>query len=450
MSAAQHQALVLSSVSFAAFVFYLCFLLPSRRTKFSVFAACNLFFVALMFGAVALLDLSGGRAEIMVAVMTELPVVLIVAWVCLALAGGLPAQLPAEPVARRPWLRAILGSAPIVLLLSVGLATVVGLVWPSPALRVFAPAPPQFFVLKGLIMAPEVIYSGFAAMVFVMAGQATGLKRRFYFKNLAFSVGILCIALLALESMVFAGLRVWLSGEGRRAILETLNTLEACLAICCILGFTAGLSLRYTPAVATTLLHRLQTGWLRTQEQFESLEWQALSSGAADRLTHASDAVVEACRIKGLSESDTQKALATIRLVAVMRDPSSETQHITPDAARKLYELQEEILCDDVLASKISWAAGWRSRAHEPQTVKSAPLHDALKAALELVDNCGESEGVRTPPLWYYIAAVSAADAKMIDPTQLSMQLRDGAEYRAAVEAYDAAKRTLRMLKDHD
>src|SRR5215213_6349749 len=104
MSAAQHQALVLSSVSFAAFVFYLCFLLPSRRTKFSVFAACNLFFVALMFGAVALLDLSGGRAEIMVAVMTELPVVLIIAWVCLALAGGLAAQRAAERGARGGWL----------------------------------------------------------------------------------------------------------------------------------------------------------------------------------------------------------------------------------------------------------------------------------------------------------------------------------------------------------
>ena len=252
---------------------------------------------------------------------------------------------------------------------------------------------------------------------------------------------MVCIALIAGESTVFAGLRVWLPGEGRRAILETLNTLEACLAISCILVFTAGLSLRYTPAIATTLLHRLQTGWLHTQEEFESLEWQAVSSGAPDRLTHASNAVVEACRLKGLSESDTQKALATIRLVAVMRDPSSETQHITLDAARKLYELQEEILCDDVLASKISWAAGWRSRAHEPQTVKSAPLHDALKAALELVDNHGESEGVRTPPLWYYIVAVSAADAKMIDPTHLSMQLRDGHEHRAAVEAYDVAKR---------
>ena len=112
--------------------------------------------------------------------------------------------------------------------------------------------------------------------------------------------------------------------------------------------------------------------------------------------------------------------------------------------------MRREILCDDVLASKISWAAGWRSRPHEPQTVKSAPLHDALKAALELVDNDVESEGERTPPLWYYIVAVSAADAKMIDPAQVSKQLRDGPEHRAAVEAYDSAKRLLRRIEDRD
>jgi hypothetical protein len=233
-------------------------------------------------------------------------VVLIVAWVCLVLAGALSAQLPAKPVARRPWLRAILGSAPLVLLLSVGLATAGELLWPSPALRVYAPAPPQFFVLKGLIMALEGLYSGVAAVVFVMAGQAPGLKRRFYFKNLAFSVGMVCIDLIALESTAFAGLRVWLSGEGRRVILETLNTLEACLAISCILVFTAGLSLTVyacrghdAPAQASDRMG------LSTQEHFESLEWRAVSAGAADRLTYASDAVVEACRIKGLSESDT-------------------------------------------------------------------------------------------------------------------------------------------------
>jgi hypothetical protein len=38
----------------------------------------------------------------------------------------------------------------------------------------------------------------------------------------------------------------------------------------------------------------------------------------------------------------------------------------------------------------------------------------------------------------------------MIDPTHLSMQLRDGAEHRATIEAYDVAKRALRMFKDHD
>jgi hypothetical protein len=453
MSAAQHQALVLGGVSFVAFIIFLCFLLPPRGTKFSIFAACNLLFVALMFGAVGLIDLAGGRAEIMVAVMTELPVVLIVAWVCLALAGGLPSRfgtLPAEPVARRPWLRTLLVSAPLVLGVSVGLATVVGLVWPSPAMRVYAPAPPQFFVLKALMMAPEGLYSGIASVVFVMAGWTSGLKRRFYYKNLAFSVGMACIALIAVESTIFAGSRVWFSGDGGRALLKTLNTLEACLAIVCILAFIAGLSLRYTPTVAATLLYRLQSGWLHAQEEFESHEWQAVSSGAADRLAHASRAVVEACHLRGLSTSHTERALATIRLVAVMRDPSSETQNITPDAARKLYELQQEILCDDVLASKISWAAGWRSRPHEPQTVKSAPLHDALKAALELVDNDVESEGERTPPLWYYIVAVSAADAKMIDPAQVSKQLRDGPEHRAAVEAYDSAKRLLRRIEDRD
>ncbi|MBA2533643.1 MAG: hypothetical protein H0V21_01375, partial [Rubrobacter sp.] len=95
---------MLGSVSFVAFFFVICFVLSSRRTKFSDFAACNLVFVAATFYAVALLDISGERTEVFLAIMTELPVVLIVAWMCVALAGGLPSHLgalPVEPVARR-------------------------------------------------------------------------------------------------------------------------------------------------------------------------------------------------------------------------------------------------------------------------------------------------------------------------------------------------------------
>ena len=95
MSAAQHQAFVLGNVSFMAFIFVMCFVLSPRRTKFGVFASCNLVFVATMFYAVALLDLSGVRSEVILAIMTELPVVLIVAWICLTLAGGFSSHLGA-------------------------------------------------------------------------------------------------------------------------------------------------------------------------------------------------------------------------------------------------------------------------------------------------------------------------------------------------------------------
>jgi hypothetical protein len=451
MSAAQHQAFVLGNVSFMAFIFVMCFVLSPRRTKFGVFASCNLVFVATMFYAVALLDLSGVRSEVILAIMTELPVVLIVAWICLTLAGGFSSHLgapPVEPVARRGWLRKVLGSAPLLLLVFVALASVVGIVWPSPAMRVYAHAPPEFFVLKGLILVPEGFYSGLAALTFTMAGRSSGLRRRLYFKNHAFALGMLCIASMAFGSTLFAGFRVWASGENRRIALETLNMLETCLTISCILAFAAGLSLRYTPAIAGPLLHRLQTGWLQAQEQFESLEWRAVSAGAADRLTNASDAAVLACRLRNISESDTEKALATMRLIAVMKDPSSETRHITPEAARKLYELQKDILCNDALSSKISWAVSLRSHAQEHQTVKSAPLHDALRAALDLIDNQCDGPRIQTRPLWHCIAAVGAADAKLMDPSAVApVQLEAQDEYITAVEAYRAAKTSMQQLE---
>ena len=127
-------------------------------------------------------------------------------------------------------------------------------------MRVYASAPPEFFILKGLVMIPEAFYAGLAALVFVMAGRSSRLKRRPYFKNLAFALGMLCIAAIALGSTIFAGVRVWASGENRRAVLELLDTFETSLAVSCIVAFTVGLSLRYTPAYAGPLLHRLQTG----------------------------------------------------------------------------------------------------------------------------------------------------------------------------------------------
>ena len=141
-----------------------------------------------------------------------------------------------------------------------------------------------------------------------------------------------------------------------------------------------------------------------------------------------------------------EKALATIQLLAVMQNPSTETERITPETTRELYELQEQILRDDTLATKISWATSWGAHARESQTIKSAPLHDALKAALDLVGYHDEQADVRARPLWYHLVAVSAADSGLIDPTRIRAQLGRQPEHHAALAAYHAAKSLSRSL----
>lgn len=453
MSAAQHQHLVLGALSFAAFIFFVCLIPFSRRTWFSEFAALNLLLATLMFASVAVLDLSGWRTEIIAALLTELPVVFVVSWVCLAQAGHLPARrdaLPIEPVAYRPRLRTVLRTAPLFLLLAWALAAVIGLTWPSPAMQAYAPAPPEFVLFKWTMMAAEGFYSGLAALVFAMAARSTAPDLRLRLKNLTFCVGMLCLALIALSSAGFAGVRLWVSGESRQTILEALLTLETYLTVICLFSFAFGLTLRYTPIVGGTLLRQVQTGWLLTQERFESLKWRAITAGRARGAIRASHHVAEAADLQGLSDPDTEKALTAIQLVAVMQNAETDIEHITPETARELYELQEEILRDEALASKIGWAACWGPHTYEVQTIRSAPLHDALEAALDLVDHNDEQPDSRSRPLWHHLVAVSAADAGLIDPARVRARLGHQPEHRVALDTYSAVKSALRSRTLND
>jgi len=317
-------------------------------------------------------------------------------------------------------------------------------------MRAYAPAPPQFVLFKWTMMASQGFYSSLAALVFAMAARSATPALRLRLKNLAFSVGTISLTLIALESAVWAGVRLWASDESRRALVEALMVLETSLTVLCLFAFACGLTLRYTPAIADTLLRRLQTGWLLAQERFESLKWRAVTSGRARGVIRASHHVAEAANLQGVSPTDTEKALTTVQLVAVMQDPSTEAERITPQTAREIYELQEQLLCDDALASKISWATRWGSHTREPQTVKSAPLHDALEAALDLVDYHDEPAEELARPLWYHLAAVSAADAGLIDPARVQAVLGRQPEHLTALEAHRAVKRLSRSLTLED
>jgi hypothetical protein len=453
VSAAQHQHLVLGGVSFVAFVFFVSLIPFSRRTRFGEFAALNLLLATLMFGSVAVLDFSGWRAEVIAALLTELPVVSVVSWVCLAQAGHLPVRrdaLPIELVACRPRLGTVLKTAPLYLLLAWALAAVIGLAWPSPAMQAYAPAPPEFVLFKWTMMAAEGFYSGLAALVFAMAARSTAPDLRLRLKNVTFCAGMLCLALIALLSAGFAGVRLWVSSESRRTVLEALLTLETYLAAICLFSFAFGLTLRYTPIVSGTLLRQIQTGWLLAQERFESLKWRAITSGRARGAIRASHHVAEAADLQGLSDSDTEKALTAVQLVAVMQNPGTDIEHITPETARELYELQEEILGDEALASKIGWATCWRPHTYEIQTIRSAPLHDALEAALDLVDYHGEQPDYRRRPLWHHLVAVSVADVGLVDPARVRARLGHQPEHRVALDTYGAVKSALRSRTLND
>ena len=166
MSPAQQQFLVLSLVCLFTAIALAAMLLLTRVSKFGVFAVANFLLGAAIFGAQVFVDLSGWRSEILASAVVELPAVLLISWICLALVGGPPGRpnaSPSEPVVRRPRLRRALGWAPAALLACWMLGALVGLVWPSPAMQPYSAAPVQFVAFKWPISIPQAFYAGLAA-----------------------------------------------------------------------------------------------------------------------------------------------------------------------------------------------------------------------------------------------------------------------------------------------
>lgn len=443
MSPAREQALVLSGICLAGAVFFVVLIFCSRATRFGVFVALNLLLAAALFGAQMAFGLSQWRSQIVAASTSELPVVFLISWVCLAQAGHLPAGLggvPAEPTVRRPLLRRLVSTAPLVLLAAWVTAAIMGLAWPSPAMQAYTPASANFAIFKWAMSVPEGFYAALSASIFfATAGACPGVPI-LRLKNLAFSTGLACLGLIALESATVAGARVWAPDAHRRAAVEALLALEAYLAASCFIALVIGVGLRYTPAIATTLIRRLHAAWLPSLARLESVRWRAVTAGRARGVILASHRVAEAAKLQGLSLSETESALAAIQLLAVIKDPSAETDNVTVEAIRKLCEVQEEIFNDGFLAPKVNWAMHPGSLSCGSRPARPAPLHDALKAALDLGEERDEPREDRSRPLWHHLVAVGAADLGWIDAAHVQAHFGRQAEYARAAEVYNAAK----------
>ena len=89
MSAAQDQAFLLCVICLSTALVLAVVLLLTKLSRFGVFAVANFLIAGLLFGTQVVFGFSGWRSEVLAASVSELPVVFLVSWVCLAQAGGL-------------------------------------------------------------------------------------------------------------------------------------------------------------------------------------------------------------------------------------------------------------------------------------------------------------------------------------------------------------------------
>lgn len=447
MNAAQQQALVLGSLCLAAALVLTIVLFLTRVSRFGVFAVANFLLGAALFGTQVVFGFSGMRSEVLAASVAELPAVFLISWVCLAQVGGVTGgtnSSPSEPVVRRPRLRKVLERAPAVLLSTWLLASILGLAWPSSAMQPYAAAPVQFLLFKWPISIPQAVYASLAAVVFALAGASRASAPILRLRNGAFSISMAALALVGYESALVAGTRWWFEGLRRREIIDSLLVFETIVAVVCFASLVAGLTLRYTPAVATAVLRRVHTGWLPARERLESSGWQVMTGGRTRGISRATYRMREAARLAGIPQSDSEKALSAIQLIAVIKDPSTEKEGITPAAARELYEMESEISADEVLGPRLQAFLKRRAGVDSSQSPYAAPLRDSLKAALDLTDTKVHDAANELQPLWFHLVAVASADAGLIDENRVGRRLGEQKKSREAERLYGAAKTRLR------
>jgi hypothetical protein len=438
----QEQSLVLALVCFAASLFFFGVMRSSRNTWFSGVIAMNLLALALIFGTFAIIKVYGERTEIAVALISELPFGAVVACLCVAQAGYLPRRIGGPPlavVAARPRLRLLLASAGFVLPAAWMLAAIFGFMWPSSAVQALAPAPVEFVVFKWMLMAPAAFFAGFAAVLFLSAAGSGSLDMRLRLKNAAFALATFCLALVALESAVFAGVRVWLPYEARVTAISFLLAVETFLAVACVSAFILGVTLRYTPAIAAPLVRHVATRWLPEQDRFDSHRWRAVVGGVTRGVVSASYRIGVAAEHLGLSQLDAEHAVGTVQHIAAMCDSISDVATVTPESAHDLHTLQSAVVKDAGLIRKLG-----RIKSHDITSHfgagHAASLHLELEAALDLMDHAPiKRDGRDNRPLWFYLAAVGASDVGLIEASRVKVALGDRIEYDRALEAYSKA-----------
>ena len=312
---------------------------------FAPAAAICCAFASIVFGASAFFGFSSWQTQVLGSLLRELPYYVVLSSVCLAQAGWRPtrngllrATVPVHVMAR-PRLRRALTTAPAVLLASWLVFGVLQVIWPSPALQLFAPAPPRFLLFALLTSAPDGFYTALITYTFYLAAGPNAPTRYLRLKNLLFSVGASAWFLMLVNANVYAAERVFLPGPLLQVSTGAHLALEKTFIITSAVAFAIGLVVPRAPKENPVLARWVYPRMLRLHEAFEEARWHIVKGNKLRNLVRGSYYATQAARSLRLGSDDTELLHTAIQLTAILSSHADRTRS-TPDKARELLNLQ--------------------------------------------------------------------------------------------------------------
>jgi hypothetical protein len=425
---------------------------PDARPRFIMLAAALCAFVSFAFGRTALPGFDPYRAQVLQSTLVGVAICLGWSIVCLKLAES----LEAVGVSRRA--HAALRSCPYGLGVALLCNLAIGLTWPVPVLEFEAGAPFHYLPYKLVLLVPEAFYVTLAGYFFLKMSGPHVQVGRIRAQNYAFAAGSFFLALIALNAMVNAAVRVFAPLDVRLGLVEPILKIELLMTMLFVSAFAVGAALYHTQGERAKMLARFAR-WLNARKALDQQLWYFAGSGwgghasalqhvarASSELHHRALDDTEEGVQPGFFPGDSQKAINVLKLLILHESKGHLSKGDSPrELIFLLLRLHNYLLRESTL-SPASWDIVRANNKHYAYSLASDPLREPIEKLSPLLGGYYSTTSLLREPEWLQLASVAAADEDLL-PATLTQQIDEGVGVKRRVTtAYENAKITAQLL----
>jgi hypothetical protein len=417
-----HQ-LEIAAVFALACVFLLSYRLIKPHSRPGAILAFSLLcaLVSLCFGSTAYLDGDSTRAQVIGSALVGLAVC--TGWSVLSLKQA--EHLWAAEVTYSE--RAMLRACPYILATALASNLFLGLLFPVPVLEFYAGAPLHYLPYKLVLLVPEAFCVAFSAYVFFKAAGPSVQVGRIRLQNFSFFLGSAFLAVVPLQAIANACVRVFADRQTRHFWVPVLLNSELVLTVLFVGCFIAGVALYYSKDEKDKTMERFAR-WRRHRESFDRALWSLTGSAYEGHAAILARVAVAAGELRRRSEEeerdglphaftadDHRKASDTVRLLILLDSKERLPDHVSPRGlVFSLIRFHNHLLKNPRTAN-MSWRIiDDETHPSHLYSLRSDPIHEPLSKVSKLVFDVHSSPNLLAEPQWLQLAAVAAADASLL------------------------------------